>query len=127
MLGTVLAGTLPVPRRAMGPILIAVFTLAGILMMPFGFVSTTWLAAGITLTIGVVGGYAGILIISWIQGRTPQTMLGRVMSLLLVASVTVSPISKTASGPLIRLSLEWGVHDIGRDVGGVQRYRWSAA
>ena len=107
VLGTVLAGTLPAPGRGMGPVLIAVFTLAGILLMPFGFLSATWLAAAIMLTIGVMGGYVGILIISWIQGRTPQTMLGRVMSLLLVASVAVSPISIAASGPLIRLSLEW--------------------
>lgn len=34
-------------------------------------------------------------------------MLGRVMSLLMVASVALSPISVAASGALIRLSLEW--------------------
>ena len=34
-------------------------------------------------------------------------MLGRIMSLLLVASVAVSPVSIVASGPLIKLSLEW--------------------
>ena len=105
--GTVLAGALPAPRRAMGPILVAIFALAGILMMPFGFLNATWLAAGIMLTIGVMGGYVGVLLISWIQGRTPQSILGRVMSLLLVASVTVSPISMAVSGPLIGLSLEW--------------------
>ena len=105
--GTVLAGALPAPKRAMGPILVAIFALAGILMMPFGFLNATWLAAGIMLTIGVMGGYVGVLLISWIQGRTPQSILGRVMSLLLVASVTVSPISMAVSGPLIGLSLEW--------------------
>ena len=98
---------MPAPKRGMGPILIAVFTLSGILMAPFGLLDATWLAAAITLTIGVMGGYVGIMIISWIQVRTPQAMLGRVMSLLLVASVAVSPISIAASGPLIKLSLEW--------------------
>ena len=107
VLGTVLAGTLPAPGRWMGTIVIAVFTSAGVLMIPFGFLGTTWLAAGITLTIGIVGGYVGVLIISWIQGRTPQAMLGRIMSLLLVASVAVAPVSIVASGPLIKLSLEW--------------------
>lgn len=107
VLGTVLAGALPAPKRGMGLVLIAVFTLAGILLMPFGFLSATWLVAAIMLIIGVMGGYVGILIISWIQGRTRQAILGRVMSLLLVASVAVSPISIAASGPLIRLSLEW--------------------
>ena len=107
VLGTVLAGILPAPGRWMGTIVIAVFTSAGVLMMPFGFLGTTWLAAGVTLTIGIVGGYVGVLIISWIQGRTPQAMLGRIMSLLLVASVTVAPVSIAVSGPLIKLSLEW--------------------
>ena len=107
VLGTVLAGSLPAPKRGLGPILVAVFALSGILMMPFGWLNATWLAAAITLTIGVMGGYVGILIISWIQGRTPQAMLGRVMSLLLVAQVTVSPISIAASGALIKLSLGW--------------------
>ena len=105
VLGTVLAGALP--PRGLGPILVAVFTLSGILMVPFGLLTATWLAAAITLTIGVMGGYVGILIISWLQGRTPQAMLGRVMSLLLVASVAVSPISIAASGPLIKLSPGW--------------------
>jgi len=107
VLGTVLAGVLPAPKRRMGPILVAVFTLSGILMMPFGLLNATWMAAATTLTIGVMGGYAGILIVSWIQGRTPQDMLGRVMSLLLVASVAVSPISIAIAGALIKLSLGW--------------------
>ncbi len=107
VLGTVLAGALPAPRRGLGAIVVAVFTLSGILMMPFGWLNATWLAATITLAIGVMGGYVGILIISWIQGRTQQAMLGRVMSLLLVAQVTVSPISMAASGALIKVSLGW--------------------
>ena len=107
VLGTVIAGALPAPRRGLGPIVVAVFTLSGILMMPFGWLNATWLAAAITLAIGVMGGYVGILIISWIQGRTQQAMLGRVMSLLLVAQVTVSPISTAASGILIKVSLGW--------------------
>ena len=107
VLGTILAGTLPVSGRGMGPILIAVFFLIGILLMPFGFLSTTWLTAAVMLIIGVMGGYVGILIISWVQGRTPQSMLGRVLSILMVASVAVAPVSIADSGPLIRLSLEW--------------------
>lgn len=107
VLGTVLAGALPAPRRELGAIVVAVFTLSGILMMPFGWLNATWLAATITLAIGVMGGYVGIVIISWIQGRTQQAMLGRVMSLLLVAQVTVSPISMAASGALIKVSLGW--------------------
>ena len=82
-------------------------------MVPFGLLTATWLAAAITLTIGVMGGYVGILIISWLQGRTPQAMLGRVMSLLLVASVAVSPISIAASGPPDKAEPGVGLHRAG--------------
>ena len=43
------------------------------------------------LVIGIMGGYANILFTAWLQGRTPQAMMGRVMSLLMVASIGLSP------------------------------------
>ena len=107
VLGAVLGGTLPAPRRRLGPILIAIFALSGVLMMPFGFLRFMWSAVGIALAVGVMGGYLDILLTSWLQARTPQMMLGRVMSLLTVSAVGLSPISFAASGALIKLSLEW--------------------
>ena len=107
VLGAVLAGTLPAPGRRLGPILIAIFALSGILMMPFGLLRSMWSAVGIALAVGVMGGYVDIFLTSWLQGRTPRVMLGRVMSLLTVSAVGLSPISVAASGALIKLSLEW--------------------
>lgn len=107
ILGAVLAGTLPAPRGRLGPILIAILVLSGLLLMPFGFLRLMWSAVGIVLAIGVMGGYLDILFISWLQARTPRMMLGRVMSLLTISAVGLSPISFAASGALIKLSLEW--------------------
>ena len=107
LLGAVLAGALPAPQRRLGPLFMVLFALSGLLLTPFGFLTITWIAAGLVLVIGIMGGYANILFTAWLQGRTPQAMMGRVMSLLMVASIGLSPVSNAVSGALIKLSLGW--------------------
>lgn len=105
--GSGLAGLLSPPQRRLGLLIVALFTLSGLLIMPFGFLTSMLLAAAIALIIGVSGGYFDVLLTTWIQLRTPQRMLGRVMSLLMVATVGLGPVSNVISGFLIKLSLEW--------------------
>ncbi len=107
LLGAVLAGALPAPERHLGPLFMTLLALSGLLLMPFGFLTVTWIAAGLVLVIGIMGGYTNILFTAWLQGRTPQAMMGRVMSLLMVASIGLSPVSNAVSGALIKLSLGW--------------------
>ena len=105
VMGAILAGTLPAPRRRLGPILIAAFALSGILMMPLGLLTSMWYAVCIGLAVGVLGGYIDVILTSWLQARTPQAMLGRVMSLLTISAIGLSPISYAASGALMKVSL----------------------
>lgn len=105
--GSGLAGLLSPPQRRLGLLIVALFILSGLLIMPFGFLTSMLLAAAIALIIGVSGGYFDVLFTTWIQLRTPQRMLGRVMSLLMVATVGLGPASNVISGFLIKLSLEW--------------------
>ena len=107
LFGAILAGSLPAPKRRFGPILVVLFALSGLLLMPFGFLNSMWIAAAVALVIGVAEGYAGIMFMSWLQARTPQRMMGRVMSLLMISAVGLSPISYAVSGALLKLSLEW--------------------
>ena len=107
LFGAILAGTLPAPKRRFGPILVVLFALSGLLLMPFGFLGSMWIAAAVALVIGVAEGYAGIMFMSWLQARTPQRMMGRVMSLLMISAVGLSPLSYAVSGALLKLSLEW--------------------
>ena len=107
LLGAVLAGVLPTPKRRLGHFLVITYVFSGILIMPFGFLTATWLAAGLVVAIGVMGGYTNIMFTTWLQARTPKKVLGRVMSLLMIASIGLSPISNTVSGALIKLSLGW--------------------
>ena len=107
LLGAVLAGALPAPKRRLGHLLVITYVLSGILIMPFGFLTATWFAAGLVVAIGVMGGYTNIMFTTWLQARTPQKVMGRVMSLLMIASIGLSPISNAVSGALIKLSLGW--------------------
>ena len=66
-----------------------------------------WIAAAVALYIGVAEGYAGIMFMTWLQARTPQKLMGRVMSLLMISAVGLAPLSHAVSGALLKLSLEW--------------------
>ncbi len=107
LLGSILAGTLQVPRRRFGPLVVVLIAVSGLLLMPFGFLESTWIAAAAAIVIRAANGYTGILFMSWLQARTPQRLMGRVMSLLMISAVGLAPISHTVSGALLKLSIEW--------------------
>ena len=106
LIGSALAGLLPAPKRGLGLLLIFLFALSGLLVMPFGFLTSMLLAAVIALIIGLGGGYTDVIFATWLQARTPRRMLGRVMSLLMIATVGLGPVSNVLAGALIKLSLE---------------------
>ena len=53
---------------------------------------------------GVAIGYANIVAISWIQARVDHAMIGRVMSLVMLMGVGITPLSLAVSGGLIDLN-----------------------
>ncbi len=107
ILGAVLAGAIPAPRRGLGPIFVTLFGLSGILLMPFGVLRAMWVAAGVAFFVGIIGAYVDVLLLTWLQRRTPRAMMGRVMSFMSIAEVGLLPISIAVAGALITLSLEW--------------------
>ena len=104
ILGIVMAGVLPKPRpQYFGSILAGTLGVSGIGLIMLAFVPITLTAALTTCMMGVADGYMVILGITWIQNRTPEKMMGRMMSLLMLASVGTAPMSFALSGVLI----EW--------------------
>ncbi|MBW2061535.1 MAG: MFS transporter [Deltaproteobacteria bacterium] len=105
LLGVILAGTLPrLPAKSMGMILLIIISLSGLGLIVFGLVATTFIAALIVLIMAAAQGFVVIQYTSWIQGRTPQHLLGRIFSLIMLASVGLIPISQALSGALIKLN-----------------------
>jgi len=82
LLGTALAGVLPQPAlQRIGPIAaLAIGTcLAGLVTL--GSATSTLISALAALVIGLSMGYINVITITWIQSRTPQALMGRMMSL----------------------------------------------
>jgi MFS family permease len=104
--GYLLAGSLPRPggKRLTAIVTVLLFSF-GIVYMVLGWITSTWIDFALMLLLGVGNGYIGLLMFTWIQGRTPKEMLGRMMSMLMLASTGLVPISQAIAGFVSRWSL----------------------
>ncbi len=106
LLGTVLAGLLPrPPARILGSVLFVTYSGMGIGVALLGIAAGMIPAALIALGMGVANGYTVIIFITWLQNRTPDAMLGRVMSLMMLATQGLAPISNAIAGAVIDINL----------------------
>lgn len=104
--GYLLAGTLPRPNgRAMCFFLIALLAAFGIAMGIVGFVNLTWVDVALMLLLGLGNGYVTLILFTWIQTSTPKAMLGRIMSLLMLSSAGLVPVSQAVSGAICAWNL----------------------
>jgi MFS family permease len=105
-LGVILAGILPrPPPQHLGPLLMALTGMFGVGLVVFGLTWSTSLIAVTSFGVGAANGYVNILFVTWLQQRIPPSLLGRVMSLLMFASVGVVPVSQALCGALVKASL----------------------
>ena len=104
--GYLLAGSLRRPDKSrMRLIMILLFAAFGIVIGSLGFIQYTSIDFGLLLFLGLGNGYAAVLLITWIQTRTPKEMLGRMMALLMLSSTGLFPISQAISGAIIKWNL----------------------
>ena len=81
--------------------------LLGIGLALLGAVSSTGPAVAAAFLLGVAEGYLIVEFITWLQLRTPREQLGRILSILLFASVGQAPVSNVIAGALVGLSAPW--------------------
>lgn len=96
---------LHVLSRRMSAFLVGVIAAFGLGIVGMGAVSSTPVAFMILLVMGIGNGVLGIILITFLQRQTPKEILGRVMSLVMLAGVGLVPISQALSGALIKVSL----------------------
>jgi len=102
LVGIILSGVLPRLKPAhMGTILLAVQAIMGLAMALLPFAGSMIVAAVLSLIMGAVNGYVNISFFTWLQKRVPENFMGRVMSLIMFASVGLTPISTALSGALM--------------------------
>jgi hypothetical protein len=104
--GTILAGVTghPAPAR-LGVLLLLDFLAFGLLFVFMTFFPDTWLIAGAVLVAAVLDGYVIVVLITWTQRRVATEKLGRVMSVVMMASQGLFPFSAAGAGALAELSL----------------------
>ena len=106
LLGYILAGALPKPTgRVFSLVIVVLIAAFGLALGAFGFISSTWLDFALMLALGVGNGYIGLVLITWIQQSTPKDMLGRVMSMVMLASMGLVPLSQAAAGGISKWNL----------------------
>ncbi len=104
--GFLLAGLLPRPDgKTMRRLLLALLTVFGSVLGLMGFISSTWVDFGLMLVLGLGNGYVTIILFTSIQTRTPKAILGRIMSLLMLSSAGLVPVSQAISGMVIHWNL----------------------
>jgi MFS family permease len=104
--GYLIAGALPLSgSRAMRLIIISLLVFFGAVIGSLAFISSTWVDFFLLLLLGLGNGYIAIILITWIQTRTPKDMLGRMMSLLVFASNGLWPVSQGISGAVSKWDL----------------------
>ncbi len=106
LVGILLAGSLPRQKSGiMSVFLVALIAAFGICLALFALIHSTLIAFVLLLVLGIGNGYLAILLITFLQQSTPKTMLGRVMSLVLLANVGLVPVSQALSGWLIKVNM----------------------
>ncbi len=106
LVGTVLVGVLPKPNpKHIGVMLMILISIQGACLGLMGFVYSTAVATGLAAIMGIASGYSNIFFITWIQSRTAPDMMGRIMSVLMFASMGVGPVTIALSGVLIELNV----------------------
>ncbi len=105
LLGMVLAGILPkLPARYTISMILIVISSLGIAWALLGLVTSMLLAALLALALGTADGYIEIVLITWVQKRTPPQMQGRMMSLAMFVTMGLTPISTPIAGALVKLN-----------------------
>jgi MFS family permease len=106
LIGIVLAGVLPKPPEGrLGTVLLLATGIAGLAIVLIGLASTTALAAIVSLVMGTSLGYVVIQFTTWLQIRTPSELMGRMMSILMFASVGLTPLGTALAGAVIEVNL----------------------
>ena len=106
LLGIILSGVLPKLSPKFFKILsVMMFAIFGIGLAALVWIHVTGVAVMDMFVLGVLNGYLGILLITGLQRSTPKEMLGRLMSLIVLANLGLMPLSQAIAGAMLHWSV----------------------
>jgi len=103
ILGAVLASVWKVRRK--GWLMLIGSAILGSCLAAAGILARLWLVGASLVLMGISAGLVNLHIVSWIQQRVEAAMRGRVMSVLMFASVGLVPVSLAVAGAVA----QWNV------------------
>jgi MFS family permease len=92
-------------NNRIGQFFVCVVAAFGVAIAILSLTTSTLAAFTVLLVLGVGNGVLAITAITFMQRQTPKDMMGRIMSLIMLASYGLVPISQALSGALIKMSL----------------------
>jgi MFS family permease len=101
LVGIVLAGNVRLERQ--GRVVVGAVAAAGLAMAAVGTLGSLPVVVAALAVMGVAIGYVNVVAVSWLQGRVEPAMVGRVMSIVMLMSFGITPLSLGLSGALIDL------------------------
>jgi MFS family permease len=106
LIGILGSSAIKIKPGNMGLLTIVLIGAFGFGMGAIGFIYSVWIGCGILFILGLMNGYVSIVLITLLQKRTPSEMMGRLMSLVMLAGVGLVPISQALAGVLLKFSIE---------------------
>ncbi len=105
-LGILLSGALPkLSQKLMQVFMVVMFAGFGLGLGALAWINITGAAAVDMFILGVLNGYLSILLITGLQRSTPKEMLGRLMSMVLLANLGLVPLSQAIAGAMLRWNI----------------------
>lgn len=101
--GGAVVGAIGASRRVprLGTLVLATAFAMGVALALLGVAPNVPSAFVLLVGIGLGAGFLNVHIFSWLQGRTPEAMRGRVMSIVLLGAFSLSPISYALAGAIV--------------------------
>ena len=104
LLGALGAGSLGRIRRR-GLIELSLTAALGVFVGAFAFAPNLLVAGSLAVTVGAAASFLAVVNISWLQERSEPHVTGRVMSLAMLSTMALDPISYLAAGAFVGLNL----------------------
>lgn len=104
--GGAVVGAIGAGRRVprLGTVLLGIAFAMGIALALLGVAPNLSSAFVVLVGIGLGSGFLNVHIFSWLQSRTPDSMRGRVMSMVMFGALGLSPISYALAGAIVELA-----------------------
>jgi MFS family permease len=102
--GMIAAGSSGRPSsRLFSWLVLALFAGFGLVIGSLAFITSVWIGVALLAVLGLGNGYIAVVLMTLLQRITPAHMLGRLMSLVILAMLGVTPISTALAGAVIGL------------------------